>query len=248
MAWGARFVEWQDFAANGRQEAELNASWPAAARVALASGGAPPTEWREWMAEVYAAMRRRKAPPADFAQLICAAVQEHSELHFGAKRQFIAWLSEDPAATERRMSALWGPEDLGTRVRGFLAELPKEVASGLGARLGLVSLLLSGEDPEAYPYFQTTLAKTGYRLTGYPPPPGGADEVTHYAHYARFLRHLRAEAAARRLPIADNLDAYALLNWVGRGPTWFKKGWGPPGWDPSDVDAFCAYVADTEAA
>lgn len=249
MDWGRRFIGWEDFEANGRQEAELNASWVMAARLALASPERrPPAEWQQWMAEVYAALGRRKAPPAEFAELIAGAVNEHSELHFGAKRSLIAWLREDPQATERRLAALWGPGDLRRRVAGFLEELPREVAGGIGARLGFVSLLLSSEDPEAYPYFQTTLAKTGYRLTGYPPPPDGADEVGVYAHYARFLRHLGEQARDRGLPVNDSLDAYALLNWVGRGPTWFAKGWGPPGWDPADVGALGAYVADTPAA
>lgn len=249
MDWGRRFLDWEDFAANGRQEAELNASWVMAARLALTSpDGRAPAEWREWMKDVYAALGRRKQPPERFAALITGALKEHSELHFGLRRSLIAWLEEDPAATERRLRALWGPGDLRSRIDGFLAELPREAASGTGARLGFVSLLLSGESPEEFPYFQTTLAKTGYRLTGYPPPPEDADELARYAHYARFLRHLGEQARQRGLPISDSLDAYALLNWVGRGPTWFAKGWGPPGWDPADVEALGAYVADTPAA
>lgn len=249
MDWGARFIAWDEFELNGRQEAELNASWVMAARHALAAPDRrQPPEWQAWMAEVYTALRRRKQPPSEFADLIVGAVNENSELHFGAKRSLAAWLKQNPAETERRLQDLWGPGDLRSRIQGFLDELPREVASGLGARLGFVSLLLSGEDPEGFPFFQTTLAKTGYRLTGYPPPPDGADELTHYAHYARFLRHLRDEAQRRGLPVRDSLDAYALLNWVGRGPTWFKKNWGPPGWDPADVEALSSYVADTPAA
>jgi hypothetical protein len=82
----------------------------------------------------------------------------------GASSAFWDWQKSDPAAVQRALSALWHERADDERLDTFMELLPAALLRGPSARLSLASLLLSGIDATAYPWFRTTPFDFAYHL------------------------------------------------------------------------------------
>lgn len=214
LGWTARFVAWEDFALNGRDEV---------------------VEQRETMQLLQAFVERGDPRLALGLQ---EAFNVQTSVGWRAYLPLVKAAEEDPATVRRFLDALWSASPRRERVAQALERLPDDLVSGPGTRLGVVSALLPDGD---CPPYQARLAEWGARLCGMPAPAKDATPAERYEAYLAFLDTLCARAQARRIDLADRLDAYAALVWVAKCDTWFDKGYGPA-WPQADRDALVAWA------
>lgn len=79
---------------------------------------------------------------------------------------FLSWCDEDQGRARAVIDELWQAEDGRAGVAAFLAALPREPASGPGARLTLATFLALGLDPTGTPFFKWTVHKEFSALLG----------------------------------------------------------------------------------
>ena len=133
------------------------------------------------------------------------------------------------------------------RVRDFNELLPRSVSSGPGTRTTLMSVLLMGLDVEQYPPFRVTVFGEAYGRTGYPLPDSDTEEKILYSHALSFLDLFIEEAQARKLAIANRLEAqslvWAILQARDEEPP-AEENETPPVWDDPWSDRKIAELAE----
>ena len=149
-------------------------------------------------------------------------------IHPIEQSKFRDWIDGSPEEALPALRELWqGDEpDVGERIRSFCARFPRQVSSGSGVRMTVVSVLLMGLDVENFPPFRVTLFADTYRRTGYALPEPRSDEAALYGHALEFLDRFIQEASDRDLTLRHRLDAQSLV-WGIYEPN-------PP--DPPDPD------------
>ena len=141
---------------------------------------------------------------------------------------FLKWCREEPEQTRTAMTAIWMSElSAKERIRGFSERLPRDVLSGRGTRLNLMSFLMMGVGAVDYPIYQVTALEKGFDLTGHGSPANEADEAETYDHALGFFDRIlqgsfgaRAGSAEIRLgrPIAALADGEMALPKTSRYP------------------------------
>ena len=143
------------------------------------------------------------------------------------------WVDTSPEAALKALQAIWTRHDLSLseRIRTFGSLFPRDVISGAGTRLTVISQLLMGLDIEQYPPYKTEAFKLAYERTGYDSLWQGADEVALYKHALGFLDRFMKEAKDRGLELRHRLDAQSLV-WLSKSDDlWnlqFEEENGPP--------------------
>lgn len=147
---------------------------------------------------------------------------------------FLKWCQEDLPRAAKLVRRVWtGDDEPLTRIGDFLAHLPKEAVSGMGARTTLASFLLMGTDPYTFPPYRTAAMHAGYRVTKFEPG-AESDEVAMYRVALAFLDRVRERASERGLELIDRLDAQSVV--------WCIANWDPPAaWPSEDRAAFERY-------
>ncbi len=128
--------------------------------------------------------------------------------------RFLGWCEQETAAALNALQLLFSEgRHLAERIRAFSRALPKEVVSGQGSRVNLISYLLMGVDPTEYPPYQATPYKKAMKLVGFPGSSPTSPEETVYAWALQFLDDFIVQAAALGLELRDRLDAQSLV-WI----------------------------------
>ena len=131
-----------------------------------------------------------------------------------------SWIKSKPDDALDAMRALWAEDDtpIRDRIRNFVPRVQpgpgyEDDFNGPGTRLRLISVLLMALGPTTYPpYGERYFVKEGYKRTGYPMPPKGADEAALYEHALEFLNELVERAAAQGFARPCNrLDAQSIV-------------------------------------
>lgn len=152
----------------------------------------------------------------------------------------MAWVAKDPDAAADALRELWAEGPIAERIRAFSALLPKDVQSGRGMRLNLISTLLMSEDLERYPPYKWTPFDRAFELTGFPRPSREMDEADLYEHALSFLDRFDEEASKVGFAMRDRLDAQSVV--------WCVTSWDPPErWSAADKRAFSKYRGDLPA-
>lgn len=208
--WASRFHELPSFVPEERTYKLAIVDRLTAARRALEDGG-------EWLP----VLKRAFGPPNNITYW-----QSHSV--------FLSWLETDLDRGAKLMRRLWaGDGDPLARAGDFLAHLPTDAVTGMGARTTLVSFLLMGLDPYAYPPYRTAALHAAYKLTRFEPD-GEKNEIAMYRAALMFFDRLRERGAERGLHLVDRLDAQSV--------TWCITNWDPPeAWPEEDREAFDRY-------
>jgi len=146
-------------------------------------------------------------------------------------RALHTWIDTKEDDALDAMQALWAEDD--TSVRDRIRNFVPRVQPGPGyednfkgkrqaTRMRLISVLLMALGPTKYPpYGKRYFVKEGYKRTGYPVPPKGADEAVLYEHALEFLDELVERAAARGFVRPCNrLEAQSIV-WSYRFPKRF---------------------------
>ena len=127
------------------------------------------------------------------------------------------WVNQSPEAALKALQAIWTRHDLSLseRIRTFGRLFPRDVISGAGTRLTVISQLLMGLDVEQYPPYKTEAFKLAYERTGYDSLEQGVDEAALYEHALDFLDRFIEEAKHRGLELRHRLDAQSLV-WLSK--------------------------------
>ena len=132
---------------------------------------------------------------------------------------FLKWCREEPEQTRTAMTAIWMSElSAKERIRGFSERLPRDVLSGRGTRLNLMSFLMMGVGAVDYPIYQVTALEKGFDLTGHGSPANEADEAETYEHALGFFDRILEESSKRGQKLRDRLDAQSLLWLIVKWP------------------------------
>jgi 5-methylcytosine-specific restriction protein B len=218
LDWGKRIEEWPDFAASEIDyKLEIGRRF-AAAREALIDGG-------DWLSELKKAFG---APGYNWTYHI-----ENSKL--------LEWCDTDAPAATRFLTALWNsPTQPEAAVEAGLLLLPHDVISSPGARLGLISVLLTGNDLRTNPIYRPTPVEAAMRLAGYDFV-SGAPEIERYRTFRAFLAEMLVRGWGRGLEIADELEAQSVMWWLAEA--------GPPdSWSQELRDEFEAWRSGANVA
>ena len=123
------------------------------------------------------------------------------------------WVDGSPDDALAALKTLWAPEDLDytERITRFCQLLPREVVSGTGSRMSVISVLLMGLDAERYPPCRVGVFTPAYQATEYEEPKPDWDEAAIYGHALGFLDRFIEEAAARGLEMRHRLDAQSVV-------------------------------------
>ena len=135
-------------------------------------------------------------------------------------RALHTWIDTKEDDALDAMQALWAEDHtpIRDRIRNFVPRVQpgpgyEDNFNGTGTRLRLISVLLMALDYTKYPpYGERYFVKEGYKRTGYPRPPKGADEGTVYGHALEFLDKIVEKAAA--LPSgrpSNRLEAQSMV-------------------------------------
>ena len=148
----------------------------------------------------------------DWADLVKDGVSGNI-IHFTQQDNFRKWIDTSSNEARRALQALWTRDDssVSERIRAFSDLFPRDVTSGEGTRMNVISQLLMGLDVEQSPPFRVTTFDNAYERNGYAPRPGDADEAALYEHALGFLDRLTLEARARGIPVRHRLDAQSLV-------------------------------------
>ena len=161
-------------------------------------------------------------------------------IHPIEQSKFRDWIDGSPEEALPALRELWeGDEpEVDERIRSFCARLPRQVSSGPGVRMTVVSVLLMGLDVENFPPFRVTLFADACQRTGHALPDPGSDEAALYEHALGFLDRFIEEASARGLPLRHRLDAQSLIYGICR-PDPDPAPPVPPSdpWSPADIEA-----------
>ena len=123
------------------------------------------------------------------------------------------WIEGSPDDALAALKTLWAPEDLDytERITRFCQLLPREVVSGTGSRMSVISVLLMGLDAERFPPFRVGVFTPAYQSTEYEEPEPDWDEAAIYRHALGFLDRFIEEANARGLELRHRLDAQSVV-------------------------------------
>ena len=163
--------------------------------------------------------------------------------------KFRHWVDEAKSDALLALQALWVDDDalVDERVRDFNELLPRSVSRGPGTRTTLMSVLLMGLDVEQYPPFRVTVFGEAYGRTGYPLPDSDTEEKILYSHALSFLDLFIEEAQARKLAIANRIEAqslvWAILQARDEEPP-AEENETPPVWDDPWSDRKIAELAE----
>ena len=139
VSWAARLYERPDYDKDERDYKLAVAEKVAAARTAMEAGSS------DWLEQLKGAFKDRRNNLTDWR----------------AHGKFLDWCEQNPEQAKKALEELWR-SDTGTGLTAFLKLLPKDPASGTGARLTLATFLLLGTDPGGAPFFKWTVY-TGFR-------------------------------------------------------------------------------------
>lgn len=128
---------------------------------------------------------------------------------------FLQWVRQNPAAAAAAFRAL-ADKPGAESIDRFLALVPREAATGVGAGLSVASTLLMGLDPENLPPWRSEAAEMTRRLTG---GYQAEDSATAGERYLLFLERLDAIRSAVNpdgVLLNDRLDAQGLAWTIGK--------------------------------
>ena len=161
-------------------------------------------------------------------------------IHPIEQSKFRDWIDGSPEEALPALRELWeGDEpEVDERIRSFCARLPRQVSSGPGVRMTVVSVLLMGLDVENFPPFRVTLFADACQRTGHALPDSRSDEAALYEHALGFLDRFIEEASARGLPLRHRLDAQSLIYGICRpDPDPAPPVPASDPWSPGDIEA-----------
>lgn len=146
--------------------------------------------------------------------------------------EFVKWV--EGHAEEARQSILALTDESSAvkeRVDRFLEGVPPEVLDSPGARIGVASFFLMGQDPAQFSFYKPTPYTTVERVLGHAGPPSDSSAGAVYQHHLDFALKFLAELQQRGVPARDVLDAQSLIwmlavkkdpacfEWRGEAPT-----------------------------
>ena len=152
----------------------------------------------------------------DWLDLVKTALcgNQNNLLDWRLRDRLRQWIDEHPQKASAALNAIWANDESvpGERVRDFMAQLPQDVLHGKGSRLNPASVLLMGLGAERHPPYRTRVFNDAFNRTGYPKPPGSAEEALMYVHALDFLDELINKARQKRLerPI-NRLEAQSVV-------------------------------------
>jgi hypothetical protein len=133
--------------------------------------------------------------------------------------ELVKWIEADRADAEDAVRAIWRDgAEVRERIAGFSERLPRSVVPGAGTRLNVASLLLLGEDPEAWPPYKPTAVDAFMRLAGVEVASAAPSEPERYQRMLDFLDRLLAAAHEAGIGLRHRLDA--------QGAVWSVSHWG----------------------
>ena len=201
----------------------------------------PPPPWDRFIrkAQAYVDTGRLEAEEIDYKLVIGERIAEAREVVLGdangwgdlvkrgiggnlvfsiSQAKFRGWIDGSPDDALAALKALWAREDLDCteRISRFCQLLPREVASGTGTRMSVISVLLMGLDAEQFPPFRVGVFTPAYQSTEYEEPEPKWDEAAIYGHALSFLDRFIEESASRGLELRHRLDAQSVVWAIGR--------------------------------
>lgn len=149
----------------------------------------------------------------EWPKLLKSALGKGNVIDWRDVDDFNRWCTNHQDEALNALCSIWTKEDLpvGERVRAFSDAMPREVKSGPGTRMSLISGLLMALDNEQYPPFQITTFREAYTRTGYDEPNRDADEATLYIHALGFLDRFIEEAKRQGLTVNNRLEAQSIV-------------------------------------
>lgn len=147
----------------------------------------------------------------DWPQVLARVLRTNNLVNYRVADTFSRWASEHPEDARSALEALWTPDqEIAERIERFGA-LSSAAAPTTGARLSIASVLLLGEDPEAFPPFRSLAVEAYYRLARQPTPPSEVGDGDRYADYCRLLDTAVDALGRRGVELRGRLHAQALL-------------------------------------
>jgi len=215
IGWGRKFHAWSGFDQEERTYKLRIAAQVRAAREALAE--ARP----DWFEALRAAFQTK----------------DNNLTRWQAHDAFLRWGEQHTGEASTALRALWSEsQPLSARLNEFIDRLPSALLASSDL-LRIMSFLLMGLDPSQFPPMMATFLAKACKLTGYPPPPPGADEAHRYRQGIAFLDRVRQEADKRGLPLRDRLDAQSVAWAVAENDP-------PEEWAEADKRALLAWRGD----
>ena len=146
---------------------------------------------------------------SDWREILMPACRQKNNnlVNFRSEGALSDWIYGHPDDALDAMRALWAEDDtpISDRIRDFVPRVQPGPGyednfkgKGPATRMRLISVLLMALGPTKYPpYGKRYFVKEGYKRTGYPVPPKGADEAALYEHALGFMDKIVKRAAAR---------------------------------------------------
>ena len=123
---------------------------------------------------------------------------------------FTKWVEQNPdtaAEAFRQLQRNPGPESIDR----FLAHVPREALSGVGARLSVAAVFAMGLDPEKLPPWRSEVAETTRRLAGGWQPQESTTEGEQYLLFLERLDAIRGAMNTEQEVLRDRLDTQGLV-------------------------------------
>lgn len=153
----------------------------------------------------------------DPAEAFRTAFSGFNIVDFRVVDSFLGWMRDAPADARtalRELSAEPGAESIDR----FVALVPREAASGVGAALSLAPALLMGLDPENLPPWRSEPADMTRRLTGGYQVEESATAEERYLYFLERLDPARSAMNADSLVLSERLDAQGLAWTIAKYP------------------------------
>ena len=177
----------------------------------------------------------RQSEPGWHQELKDALAGPSSLVDFRVRGPFLDWIDDREREFAHVAATLANSEiDIAIRLNEFLDWLPREVLSGRGARLSVVSTLLLATDPTVWPVYRSSPVDKLFELLELGPNDG--DESAAYRRFVSILDELIARAATLGLVLADRLDAQSVVWAVTSGRPLAT-------WGEEMTNAYAAYLA-----
>jgi hypothetical protein len=146
---------------------------------------------------------------------------------------FLRWCAANPEQAREVLGAIWNTEyPLSARFETFSIALNRAGIDQVGSQLCLGSTLLMALTPFQHPPVRTKVFQTAFQAAGFPRFPPSSTATDRYLYALAFLDNLIEEADHIGEPLANRLEAQAVV--------WCTTG----GWEPPSV--YADYVADLD--
>jgi MoxR-like ATPase len=154
---------------------------------------------------------------------------------FRVRGPFLDWVVDREGEVAQAAAALADAEtDIATRLTGFFEWLPREVGSGRGGRLSVVSTLLLAIEPTVWPIYRSTPVDKLFELLRIGSNDG--DESAAYLRFVSVLDELITRAETFGLVLSDRLEAQSVVWAVTSGRPLAN-------WGEEMTNAYAAYLA-----